>query len=98
MPATSRGSTPMLEPLESRRLLSSVTVENLKGPPPAGDPPQGPERTPIVDLTLGGDKYIWYTANRYSSFYPWLVKVDKKGRSTDVLDKVPQGDDVGPVA
>src|SRR4051794_3336723 len=88
----------IIESLEPRRLLSSVTVENLQGPPPAGSPPRGPEGTPLVDLTVGGDKYIWYTANIYSSEYPWLVKVSKRGRSTDILDGFSDVEDIGPVA
>ncbi|MDB5320840.1 MAG: vgb [Phycisphaerales bacterium] len=87
----------IIESLEPRRLLS-VTVENLQGPPPAGSPPQGPERTPLVDLTVGGDKYIWYTANIYGSEYPWLVKVSKRGRSTDILGGLSDVEDIGPVA
>jgi streptogramin lyase len=87
----------VIESLEPRRLLS-VTVENLQGPPPAGDPPRGPESQPLLDLTVGGDKSVWYTANIYGSSYPWLVTVNKKGRSTNNISELSEVEDIGPVA
>jgi streptogramin lyase len=97
MSFSTRCSTVHLEPLEPRRLFS-VTVENLNGPPPAGDPPRGPEEFPITDLTVGGDKYVWYTADKFGSYYPWLIQVNKKGRATDLLNRLADAEDVGPIA
>src|SRR3954468_7929614 len=90
-------SVAVIEALESRRLMS-VTVENLTGPPPAGSPPRGPEGTPLLDLTVGGDKYVWYTANIYGSEYPWAVTVSKKGRATNHISGLSEVEDIGPVA
>jgi streptogramin lyase len=95
-PTTPRPPAFRIEPLEPRRLFS-LLLENLKPPPPAGDPPQSPTLAPILDLTVGGDNAVWYTANRFGSSYPWLIRVDKKGRGVDHISGL-DIEDIGPVA